>query len=129
MTHDSFDRGSTLNLIAAAFSDLADLARKEIRLAVAEMAQRAAATARAMALLAVAGVFVFVALLVFAAGLVLAIASAGLALFWSCFIVAGGFVVLAGLLALIARGSAGLTPKRALAQLDKDAKMTRDMAK
>ena len=119
MTNDSFQKTSAVRLIASAFSDFADLLRKEIRLARAEMTQNVAATVRAGVWMAVAGLLGLIALLVAVEGVVLLIASFGLALFWSCFAVAAALVVIAAVIYFVARAGSGLKPRRSLAQLNK----------
>ena len=129
MTHEPFERSATLRLIATAFSDLADLLRKEIALASAEISERISATIRGAVLFAVAGVLAFIGVLIAAAGVVLVIASTGLALFWSCFIVAAALLILAGVLALVGKGSIGLTPHRSLRQVQKDISIAKEPAR
>jgi hypothetical protein len=129
MTHDFGERSQAFSLISSVLADVGELVRKEARLAVAEMQQRAAATVGAAVCLAVGGVFAFVALMVAAAGLVFLIARTGLPLFGSCFIVAGGSLVIAVALMLVARARIGLTPRRTIAQFEKDAALVKDQAR
>jgi uncharacterized membrane protein YqjE len=92
-------------LVSAASRDLSTLIRAEIELAKAELRTDMKSAAKAAALLAVAGVFGFFVLIMllfaFAEGLV------ALGLFrWAAFlVVAVVLLVLAGILALVARGA------------------------
>jgi hypothetical protein len=63
------------------------------------------------------------------AGIVLWIARAGIPLFASAFIVAGGALVIAVAMLLIGRARIGLTPRRTIAQFEKDAALMKDQAR
>jgi Putative Actinobacterial Holin-X, holin superfamily III len=129
MTHDPQDPTSTARLIAATLSDLADLMQKEGRLARAELVEKAGAGVRSAVCLGVAAIFAFVAFLVAVAGVVFVVASFGLAMQWSCFIVAAALIILAIVLLLVARARAGLTPERFLAQVRKDVRIAKEQAR
>ena len=120
MTHDSLHSTSTVRLIASAFADLTDLVRKEMQLARAEMAAKVSATVRASVWMAVAALLGLIALLVVVEGVIFLIASFGLALFWSCFIVAAALLVIAAIILVAAKAGLGLTPSRTIAQVQKD---------
>jgi hypothetical protein len=128
MTHDPH-RFDAFSLLSSVVSDVGELARKEARLAVAEMQERVAATVGAFAWLAGGGVLALIALEVAAAGVVFLIASEGVQLFWSCFIVAAGALALAVAMFLVGRSRIGLTPRRTLAQFEKDAALMKDQTK
>jgi cytochrome c biogenesis protein CcdA len=128
MTHE-FDRSPTFRLISLAFADFADLTRKEIRLAAAEASQRVSATVRGAAMLAAAGALAAFGLLFAMVGVALVIATTGLALFWCFFIVAGGLILLALALALVGKGSIGLTPERSVEQMKKTVNMAREQVR
>ena len=81
-------RSTLLRAIAELFGDYSDLVQKEIRLARAEIQETVLRQVRSGAFIAAAGFLGLIAVLLIIEGIVFAIASAGLALHWSCFIVA-----------------------------------------
>ena len=112
--------------LVGAFSDVvgdfADLLQKEMRLAKAELSAKLSAKLRAgvwMSLAALLGIFA--ALVLIEAG-VFAIAAYGVALHWSCLIVAAVLAVAGA--AAYAKGSADaheeMTPTRTLQQIKQD---------
>ncbi|HUZ67498.1 MAG TPA: phage holin family protein [Beijerinckiaceae bacterium] len=127
MTHDPFERPSAVNLIASAFSDLADLLQKEIALARAEVTEKALAAVRASALFAVAAFLGLVALLLVIEGCVFVLAALGLALYWSCFLVAVVIAVIAAGLVFYARSRGGsLFPDRTVGQVREDIRTAKE---
>jgi hypothetical protein len=103
-------------------ADIADLLQKEMRLAQAEIAAKLSAKLQAGVWMLAAGVLGLMAALLLVAGLVLFIASYGIALHWSCLIVAGVFGTVAMLAFLKGRADAedGIAPARTLRQLKQD---------
>ncbi len=104
-------------------SDLADLFQKEIRLARAELSEKLSLKIRAGVWISVAAGFGLVALLVLIEGLVFGIASGfGIALHWSCLIVAAFLAAIAA--AAFAKGHAddqeGLAPTRTIENIKED---------
>lgn len=104
-------------------ADLADLVQKEIKLARAELSAKLSLKLRGGVWLLMAGVLALVAGLVLIEALVFGISAAtGLALHWSCLIVAGGLLVIAA--AAYAKGradlSADLAPNRTIRQVKQD---------
>ena len=69
-------------------ADLADLVRKEMQLAKAEVTEKIASGLRASVWMVTAAVFGLIAALLMVEAAVFAIASFGLALHWSCLLVA-----------------------------------------
>lgn len=117
-------RGAVLpRAIADVFGDLAELVQREVRLARAELSDKLSTKVRAVVWLAGAAFLVFFAILFGLAGLALGLSAAfGLALHWSCLIVAAGLLVLAVLIFLLAWSDAreDITPSRTLQQIQKD---------
>src|SRR5690606_7329519 len=74
-------------LVSMFISDFADLMRKEIALAKGELAQNISDKAMASVWMIMAGAVFLVAALTLVAGIVFLIASYGLAMHWSAFIV------------------------------------------
>jgi len=104
-------------------SDLADLFQKEIRLARAELSEKLSLKVAAGVWISVAAGLGLVAVLVLVEGLVLGIAAGfGIALHWSCLIVAGLFAAVAA--AAYAKGHAnaqeGLAPTRTIENVKED---------
>jgi uncharacterized membrane protein YqjE len=104
-------------------SDLADLFQKEIRLARAELSEKLSLKIRAGVWMSVAAGFGLVAAIVLVEALALGISAAfGIALHWSCLIVAALFA--AGAAAAYAKGSANdqeeLYPTRTAHQIKQD---------
>ena len=102
--------------------DLADLFQKELRLAKAELSEKISTKLRAGLWMSLTGAFAFCAALVLIQAAIFAIASFGLALHWSCLIVAA---VLGGAAAgahAIGRADAqaSVTPTRTLHQVRRD---------
>jgi uncharacterized membrane protein YqjE len=102
--------------------DLADLLQKELRLAKAELSEKLSAKLRAGLWMSITGALCIFAALVLIEAAVFAIASYGLALHWSCLIVAAALVVAAvGVYAIgSADARASVTPTRTLRQVRQD---------
>ena len=102
--------------------DLADLVQKEIHLAKAELSERLSAKLRAGVWIGVAAGLGLIAALLVTEGIVFGIATFGIALHWSCLIVAA--VLAAAAAAAYAKGSADareeLTPTRTIRQVKQD---------
>jgi len=127
MTHDAFERSGAARLIASAFSNLADLLQKEIRLARAEISDKIMNLARAAALIAVAAFLGLVALLLAIEGFVFVLAALGLAMYWSCFIVAAVIAIIAAGLFFWARSkSRDLFPDRTVGQVREDVRTVKE---
>jgi len=103
-------------------ADLADLSQKELRLASAELSAKLSAKLHAGIWMSVAGVLGLIAGLVLIQAAIFAIASFGIALHWSCLIVAAalGAVALASYLKGRADAREELTPARTIHQVKRD---------
>ena len=112
--------------LVGAFSDVvgdfADLLQKEMRLAKAELSAMLSAKLRAGMWMSVAALLGIFAALVLIEAAVFAIAAYGIALHWSCLIVAAVLAVVGA--AAYAKGSADareeITPTRTLHQVQQD---------
>jgi uncharacterized membrane protein YqjE len=112
--------------LAGAFSnvigDLADLVQKEMRLARAELSAKLSTKLRAGLWMSVAAVFAIFAAMVVVQAAIFGIAAYGIALHWSCLIVAAVLAVLGA--AAYAMGSADahedVTPARTIHQVKQD---------
>jgi len=107
--------------LLTAFSDLA---RKELRLARAEISQKLSQGVRSVVWMVSAAILGLLAVAFVAEAVVFAIASAGLALYWSCLIVAAILVVLAAIAFYVGRvGISGdLSPARTVRQFNEAVK-------
>ena len=103
-------------------SDLADLLQKEIRLATTELTEKVSAKSRGIVWMGVAGGLGFIAFLFVVEGIVFGIASFGIALHWSCLMVAA--VLAAAAAAAYLKGASDahqeLTPSRSISQVKRD---------
>jgi uncharacterized membrane protein YqjE len=102
--------------------DLGDLLQKEVRLAKAELSEKLATKLRAGVWMSVTGIFGLCAVLVLIEAVVFAIASYGLALHWSCLIVAAALAVVAVGAYAIGRADAraSVSPSRTIHQVQRD---------
>ncbi len=102
--------------------DLADLFQKEVRLAKAELSEKVSAKLRAGLWMSVTGALAVCAALVLIEAAIFAIASYGLALHWSCLIVAAALSIAAAGAYAIGRTDArtSVTPTRTLHQVRRD---------
>jgi cytochrome c biogenesis protein CcdA len=109
-------------------ADLSDLVRKEIRLARAEVSEKISAKVRAGVYMSAAGFIGLIALFIALQGLVFFIASRGIAMHWSCLIVAGGLALIAALAFLKGRADAReeLMPARTMNQIRQDIATTKE---
>lgn len=120
-----------LQSIADLFGDYADLIQKEIRLARAEIVEVVSRQVRAGALLGIAGLLGLTAFFLILEGIVFAIAAAGLAIYWSCFLVAIVLIATAAGFYLRARSSA--VPRailgRSIEQIRRDIRIVKEQAR
>ena len=102
--------------------DLAELVQKELRLARAEVSQKISAKLQAGAWMGTAVGLGLITTIVAVQALVFGIASYGIALHWSCLIVAGVFACLTALAFLKGRAKAEeeFTPARTLHNIKRD---------
>jgi hypothetical protein len=121
MAHDTLLNELT-RAAGGLLGDLSDLVHKEIRLAKAEIADKISSRLRAGAWTIVAAFLGLIAALLAVEGVVLAIASLGLALYWSCFLVAAVLAVVGVAIFFYGRSvaEADLMPHRAARQIKQD---------
>ena len=111
------------NAFSKVITDLADLMQKEMRLAQAELSEKLSISIRAGVWMSVAAVLAIVGGFLIVQAIVLGLSAAtGIALHWSCLIVAAVLAGAAG--AAFAKGKADvphqLTPDRAINQVKQD---------
>jgi fatty acid desaturase len=111
------------NSFSKVVTDLADLMQKEMRLAQAELSEKLSISIRAGVWMSAAAVLAIVGVFLIVQAIVLSLSAAtGIALQWSCLIVAAVLAGAAG--AAFAKGRADvphqLTPDRAINQVKRD---------
>ena len=111
------------NAISNVIADVADLMQKEVRLARAELSEKLSISIRAGVWMSVAAVLAIVGGLLTVQAIVLGLsATTGIALHWSCLIVAAALAAAAG--AAFVKGKADvpgqLAPARAINQVKQD---------
>jgi len=119
MAPDTLQHSALGRAINDLFTDLSDFLQKEVRLARAELTHKLNVQLYGGLWLALSGFLGIIALLLLIEGVVFAIASAGLALHWSCFLVAAVLAAAAALLFYRGRArmtSEDLTPTRSARQ-------------
>jgi len=128
MAHDRLLNSGLTRALTDLLSDLADLVRKEIQLAKAEVTEKIASGLRASVWMLAAAVFGLIAALLMVEAAVFAIASFGLALHWSCLLVAA--VLAAGAAAAFYHGRSlteeELLPSRTAKQITQDIKTAKE---
>jgi VIT1/CCC1 family predicted Fe2+/Mn2+ transporter len=122
MDHEGLRNSTLARSLAELMGDVRDLLQKEVRLASAELKTKLSARLQATVWMTAAGLLGLIAVLFFLEGLVFILASYGLSLYWSCFVVAFAVAALAGILFFYGRSLANddLTPRRTLSQLGQD---------
>jgi ABC-type phosphate transport system auxiliary subunit len=88
MAHDRLLNSGLTRAVTDLLADLADLVRKEVQLAKAEVTEKIASGLRTSVWMVAAAVLGLIAVLLMVEAVVFAIASFGLALHWSCLLVA-----------------------------------------
>jgi putative superfamily III holin-X len=128
MARDRLRQRSLPEAFSDALSDFADLFRKELQLARAELSSNVSTKLRGGLWLAIAGLFALLALALILGGLVVWITTFDVSLHFAFLIVAAG-MGLAAVLAYAAGRSeaeAELTPSRAISQVKQDIETTKE---
>jgi hypothetical protein len=116
-------RNTTLpHVLAEVAADAADLFQRELRLAKAEILAKITTKLTAGIWTSAAGVLALMAVFIVLQAVIFAIASAGLAMHWSCLIVAAGLAAIAAAAFFKGRADAkdDLTPGRTIHQVKRD---------
>jgi Putative Actinobacterial Holin-X, holin superfamily III len=128
MARDRLRNSSLPEVLSDALSDFADLFRKELRLAQAELSSNVSTKLRGSIWLAIAGLFALLALALILGGLVAWIATFDVSLHFAFLIVAAGV----GLVAVLAyaagrsEAQAELIPSRTISQVKQDIETTKE---
>jgi hypothetical protein len=128
MAHERLRNSGLVQALTDLLADLADLLRKELQLAKTEITEKIVSRLRASVWMVVAGVLGMVAALLLVEAAVFAIASFGIALHWSCLLVAA--VLAAAAAAAFFQGRAAaqdeLLPTRTAKQISQDIKTAKE---
>jgi uncharacterized protein YacL len=127
MAHDLRNSG-LVQALTDLFADLADLLRKELQLAKTEITEKIVSRLRASVWMVVAGALGLVAVLLLVEAAVFAIASFGIALHWSCLIVAAVLAAAAAAAFFQGRSAAQdeLLPTRTARQISQDIRTAKE---
>jgi Putative Actinobacterial Holin-X, holin superfamily III len=127
MAHDLRNSG-LVQALRDLFADLADLLRKELQLAKTEITEKIVSRLRASLWMVVAGALSLVAVLLLVEAAVFAIASFGIALHWSCLIVAAVLGAAAAAAFFQGRSAAQdeLLPTRTARQISQDIRTAKE---
>ncbi len=116
-------RSATLpQALSEVVADLADLLQKEMRLARAEISGKISTKLNAGVWMLTAGIVAFLAVIAVVEAVIFAIASSGIAIHWSCLIVAAALALIAAIAFLKGRADArgDLRPDRTINQIKRD---------
>jgi ABC-type phosphate transport system auxiliary subunit len=128
MAHDRLLNSGLTRAVTDLLADLADLVRKEVQLAKAEVTEKIASGLRTSIWMVAAAVLGLIAVLLLVEAVVFAIASFGLALHWSCLLIAA--VLAAGATAAFYHARAvvegDFLPTRTAKQITQDIKTAKE---
>jgi len=128
MGPDAIRKSALTRTLADVLGDLSELMRTELRLARAELTEKLTSVVSAVAWMGVAGVLWILTAMLAVEALVFGIASFGLALHWSCLVVAAALGVL-GLVAFAVGRSAvqgDVLPTRSIRQINESIKTAKE---
>jgi hypothetical protein len=128
MAHEQLKNSALPRALSDVVADLADLVQKELRLARAELSENLFAKFRAGIWMSTAGALGLIAAFLAVQALVFGIASFGIAMHWSCLIVAA-VVAGAGALAYYKGrldAQKEITPTRSIHQIKQDISTTKE---
>jgi len=131
MAYERLKNATLPHALSEVVADIADLFRKEIRLAKAEIVSKTATKLNAGTWIAAAAVLALMAAFIILQAIIFAIASFGIAMHWSCLIVGGGLLALAAIAFFKGRADAreDLTPGRTIHQIEKDIATAKEQLK
>jgi Putative Actinobacterial Holin-X, holin superfamily III len=128
MPFDGIRNAALIRTVADLLEELPDLMQKEVRLAQAEFTEKIKDAVQASAWMTVAGMLGLVTFVVLSEAAIFAIASRGLALHWSCLIIAA--VIGAGAAATFLYGRSTmpstLVPTRSVSQVSEDIRTVKE---
>jgi drug/metabolite transporter (DMT)-like permease len=128
MPFDGLRNSALVRTVTDVLEALPDLFRKEIRLAQAEFGEKIKDGVKASAWMIVAGFLGLLCFLILIEAAIFGIASLGLALHWSCLIVAGVIGAAAGGLFFYGRSTMPdtLVPQRSIREINEDIRTVKE---
>lgn len=122
MAYERLKNTTLPHVLSEIVADVADLFQNELRLAKAEISEKITTRLTAGIWTSAAAVLALMAVFILLQALIFAIASAGIAMHWSCLIVAAGLAVIAAAAFFKGRADAqeDLTPDRTVRQIKRD---------
>jgi len=122
MAYERLKNTTLPHVLSEIVADIADLFQHELRLAKAEISEKITTRLNAGIWTSAAGVIALMAVFILLQALIFAIASTGIAMHWSCLIVAAGLAVIAAAAFFKGRADAreNLTPDRTVRQIKRD---------
>ena len=122
MAHERLKNATLPHALYDVVADLADLFQKELRLAKAEISSKIWRKLNASIWMSATGVLGLMATFIVLQAIIFAIASYGIAMHWSCLLVAAGLIALAAVAFFKGRADAqeDLTPSRTIHQIKRD---------
>jgi len=128
MPFDGIRNSALVSTLADLLDDLPDLLKKEVRLAQAEFTEKLKDGIQASVWMIVAGALGLVTFLILIQAAIFAIASLGLALHWSCLIVAAVIGACAATAFLYGRSTMpnSLVPTRSVSQVNEDIRTVKE---
>jgi putative superfamily III holin-X len=122
MAYERLKNTTLPHVLSEVVADVADLFQNELRLAKAEISEKITSKLNAGIWTSAAGVLALMTVFIALQGLIFAIASTGIAMPWSCLIVAAGLAIIAAAAFFKGRADAqkDLTPGRTIHQIKRD---------
>jgi Putative Actinobacterial Holin-X, holin superfamily III len=122
MAHERLRDATLPHTLSDVVADLADLFQKELRLAKVEISSKISTRLHAGIWISAAAALCLMAVFIALQAAIFAIANSGIAMHWSCLIVAAALAFLAGIAFLKGRADAkeDLTPNRTIQQVKRD---------
>jgi hypothetical protein len=122
MAYERLKNTTLPHVLSEVLADVAELFQNELRLARAEISEKITTKLNAGIWISAAGILALMAVFIVLQALIYAIASTGIAMHWSCLIVAAGLAVIAAIAFFKGRSDAqeDLTPDRTVQQIKRD---------
>ena len=122
MAYERLKNTTLPHVLSEVVADVADLFQNELRLAKAEISEKIATKLTAGIWTSAAGVLGLIAVFILLQAVIFAIASTGIAMHWSCLIVAAALAAIAAAAFFKGRADAreDLTPDRTVRQIKRD---------
>src|SRR5262245_10569529 len=122
MAYERLKNTTLPHVLSEVVADVADLFQNELRLAKAEISAKITDKMNAGIWMSAAGILALMAVFIVLQAMIFAIASTGIAMHWSCLIVAAALAVIAAAAFFKGRADAreNLTPDRTVRQIKRD---------